>query len=167
RVYETSWDAIQRTLIDTYGGELVMRKVGNNRYLDYVLQQGHRSDVAIALKKNLQSYSKLVDPTEIITRLKPLGTTLEPEEHDENEPLGVKYPRLDIKSANKGLDYIDNPELIKAFGVQGGVEVFDDITTVPALMKAGENFFKNQKLVLNQYNVTALDLFIIGKDIES
>jgi len=47
------------------------------------------------------------------------------------------------------------------------VEVFDDITTVPALMKAGENFFKNQKLVLNQYNVTALDLFLIGKDIES
>lgn len=164
---ETSWDAIQRTLIDTYGGELVMRKVGNNRYLDYVVQQGHRSDVAIALKKNLQSYSKLVDPTEIITRLKPLGTTLEPEEHDENEPLGIKYPRLDIKSANNGLDYIDNPELIKAFGVQGGVEVFDDITTVPALMKAGENFFKNQKLVLNQYNVTALDLFLIGKDIES
>ena len=164
---ETSWDAIQRTLIDTYGGELIMRKVGNNRYLDYVLQQGHRSDVAIALKKNLQSYSKLVDPTEIITRLKPLGTTLEPEEHDENEPLGVKYPRLDIKSANNGLDYIDNPELIKAFGVQGGVEVFDDITTVPALMAAGENFFKNQKLVLNQYNVTALDLFLIGKDIES
>lgn len=164
---ETSWDAIQRTLIDTYGGELVMRKVGNNRYLDYVVQQGRRSDVAIALKKNLQSYSKLVDPTEIITRLKPLGTTLEPEEHDENEPLGVKYPRLDIKSANNGLDYIDNQELIKAFGVQGGVEVFDDITTVPALIKAGENFFKNQKLVLNQYNVTALDLFLIGKDIES
>lgn len=164
---ETSWDAIQRTLIDTYGGELVMRKVGNNRYLNYVVQQGHRSDVSIALKKNLQSYSKLVDPTEIITRLKPLGTTLEPEEHDENEPLGVKYPRLDIKSANNGLDYIDNPELIKAFGVQGGVEVFDDITTVPALMKVGENFFKNQKLVLNQYNVTALDLFLIGKDIES
>lgn len=164
---ETSWDAIQRTLIETYGGELVMRKVGNNRHLDYVVQQGHRSDVAIALRKNLQSYSKLVDPTEIITRLKPLGTTLEPEEHDENEPLGVKYPRLDIKSANNGLDYIDNPELIKAFGVQGGVEVFDDITTVPALMKAGENFFKNQKLVLNQYNITALDLFLIGKDIES
>ncbi|MFW3332276.1 phage tail spike protein [Aerococcus viridans] len=164
---ETSWDAIQRTLIDTYNGELVMRKVGNNRYLDYVVQQGHRSDVTIALKKNLQSYSKLVDPTEIITRLKPLGATLEPEEHDENEPLGVKYPRLDIKSANNGLDYIDNQELIKAFGVQGGVEVFDDITTASALMKAGENFFKNQKLVLNQYNVTALDLFLIGKDIES
>lgn len=81
--------------------------------------------------------------------------------------MGVKYPRLDIKSANNGLDYIDNPELIKAFGVQGGVEVFDDITTVPALMKAGEDFFKKQKLVLNQYNVTALDLFLIGKDIES
>lgn len=164
---ESTWDTLHRTLIDVYGGELVMRKEGGIRYLDYVVRQGHDSDVIIDLDKNLQSYSKSVDPTDIVTRLKPLGETLDPEDYDENEPRDVKYPRLDIKSVNNGKDYIDNQELISVFGIRGGVKVYDDITTEKALLTAGENFFKNQKLVLNQYMVTALDLYLIGKDYES
>lgn len=165
---ETSWEAIKRTLLDKYGGEIVMRKENGVRYLDYLKQQGHDTDVTIALDKNLKSYRRVTDITKIYSRIKPLGNTLEPDEiSEEDRENQVKYPRLTIESVNNGSKYLDSPELIKNIGVKIGTVKFDDITTVERLKSSGQSYLDSQKLVLVQYTIDALDLALIGKDFES
>ncbi|WCG37050.1 phage tail protein [Aerococcus urinaeequi] len=165
---ETSWEAIKRTLLDKYGGEIVMRKENGVRYLDYLKQQGHNTDVTIALDKNLKSYRRVADITKIYSRIKPLGHTLEPDEiSEEDRENQVKYPRLTIESVNKGSKYLDSPELIKNIGVKIGTVKFDDITTAERLKSSGQSYLDRQKLVLVQYTIDALDLALIGKDFES
>lgn len=165
---ETSWEAIKRTLLDKYGGEIVMRKENGVRYLDYLKQHGHDTDVTIALDKNLKSYRRVTDITKIYSRIKPLGNTLEPDEiSEEDRESQVKYPRLTIESVNKGSKYLDSPELIKNIGVKIGTIKFDDITTAERLKSSGQSYLDSQKLVLVQYTIDALDLALIGKDFES
>lgn len=163
---EKTWDAINRTLIDKLGGELRIRKVDGVRYLDYVERVGIDSNVPIQLSKNLVSVSRDIDPSEIITRLTPLGTRLESEEvtEDEEATQTVSEPRLTIEEVNSGVSYLDRPDLIEAFGIQGGSEVWDDVTTPEILKTRGQQFLDNQKLVLYQYTIDVLDLFLIGLD---
>src|SRR5699024_2658040 len=54
--------------------------------------------------------------------------------------------------------------LIEVFGIKGRSETWDDITTPQILKTRGQQFLDNQKLVLYQYTVEALDLFLIGLD---
>ena len=66
-----------------------------------------------------------IDPSEIITRLTPpLGARIASE--DENA-TDASEARLTIESVNSGLPYIDRPDLISVFGIQGGSETWDDI----------------------------------------
>lgn len=163
---ETTWDAINRTLIDKLGGELRTRKVNGVRYLDYVGQVGIESNVPIQLSKNLVSVTRDIDPSEIITRLTPLGTRLESDEENEDEEAtqNVSEPRLTIEEVNNNIPYLDRPDLIETFGIQGGSETWDDVTTAEMLKTRGQQFLDNQKLVLYQYTIEALDLFLIGLD---
>lgn len=160
---ETAWEALNRTLIDKLGGELRIRKEEGVRYLDYVERIGFDSNVSIELEKNLKSMSRDVNPSEIVTRLTPLGERLE-SEREEDEPQEVSEPRLTIEAVNDGVPYLDRPDLIEVFGIQGSSEAWDDITTPEMLKTRGQQFLNNQKLVLYQYTIEALDLFLIGKD---
>jgi len=163
---ENTWEAVNRALIDKLGGELLIRKVNGVRYLDYVERIGIDSNVPIQLSKNLVSVSRDIDPSSIITRLTPLGTRLESEEENENEESTqtVSEPRLTVEEVNNSIPYLDRPDLIEAFGIQGGSEVWDDVTTADMLKTRGQQFLDNQKLVLYQYTIDVLDLFLIGLD---
>lgn len=158
---ENTWESINRTLVDRLGGELRVRKVNGVRYLDYVERIGLDSNVSIKLEKNLVSMSRDIDPSEIVTRLTPLGERVESED---DEATDASQERLTIKSVNNEVPYLDRPDLIEAFGIQGGSETWDDVTTPQILKTRGQQFLDNQKLVLYQYTVEAIDLFLIGKD---
>src|SRR5699024_4996712 len=60
----------------------------------------------------------------------------------------------------------DDEALIAEFGIQGGSEIWDDITQPSRLFNAGLRWLENQKLIHTQYEVTALDLSLIGLDID-
>lgn len=158
---ETTWEALKRTLLDKLGGEFRIRKVGGVRFLDYVERVGIDSNVSIKLNKNLVSMSRDIDPSDIVTRLTPLGERIESEDEDATD---ASQERLTIKSVNNGVPYLDRPDLIEAFGIKGRSETWDDITTPQILKTRGQQFLDNQKLVLYQYTVEALDLFLIGLD---
>jgi signal transduction histidine kinase len=159
-----TYDTIKEKLIDTIGGELQIRKENGVRFLDWLVKIGVESNTEIKIAKNLISMSRDVDPTTIVTRLTPLGTRIESTEEGATD---ASEARLTIESVNNGVPYIDNEALKEEFGIQGGSVTWDDVTIASNLLTKGQGWINNQKTSLNQYQLSALDLFLIGLDLES
>lgn len=160
----TTFEEIDDKILGRVGGELRIRKENGIRYLDVLERVGEDKSTQIRIAKNLKSISQSVDPTEIITRLTPLGTRIESEDEGATD---ASQARLTIEEVNNGIPYIDRPDLIAEFGIQGGSETWDDITLPSRLLSAGQNWINNQKVALYQYDISALDLFLIGMDIDN
>lgn len=160
---KTTFETIKEKLIDRLGGELQIRKENGVRYLDYLERVGEDKPTEIKLAKNLMSMSVDVDPTEIVTRLTPLGTRIQSEDET---ATGASEARLTIETVNNGIPYIDREDLIAEFGILGGSVTWDDVTDPNNLLRKGQEWLANQKTSLNQYKIAALDLFLIGLDID-
>lgn len=156
-----TFEEIEDKLLDRVGGELQIRKENSVRYLDILDRVGEDKSTEIRIAKNLKSMSRSVDPTEIVTRLTPLGERIESEDEGATD---ASEARLTIESVNNGIPYIDRPDLIAEFGIQGGSQTWDDITLPDRLFTTGQNWLTNQKVALTQYEISALDLFLIGLD---
>lgn len=160
---KTTFEEIEDKILNRIGGELRIRKENGIRYLDVLQRVGEDKTTEIRIAKNLKSISQSVDPTEIITRLTPLGTRIE---SDDSEATDASQARLTIEEVNNGIPYIDRSDLIAEFGIQGGAIVWEDITLPERLLSAGQRWLNEQKVALVQYEVSALDLFLIGLDID-
>lgn len=160
----TTFEEIDDKILGRVGGELRIRKENGIRYLDILERVGEDKTTKIKIAKNLRSISQDVDPTEIITRLTPLGTRVESEDEGATD---ASQARLTIESVNNGIPYIDRQDLIAEFGIQGGSVTWDDITLPSRLLTAGQNWMNNQKVALYQYEISALDLSLIGLDIDN
>src|SRR5690625_5244146 len=69
----TTFEEIEDKILTRVGGELRIRKENGIRYLDVLERVGEDKQTEIKIAKNLKAISQSVDPTEIITRLTPLG----------------------------------------------------------------------------------------------
>lgn len=154
--YDKTLDTIKDKLIDRLGGELKIRYEDGVRYLDYVQAIGEKKDTEIVLAKNLVTIEQERDPSDVITRLIPLGTKLE----DSDE-------RLTISSINNGLVYIDDEEAISELGIIVNTVSYDDVTVVENLLRKGKEYLKENNKIKKKHKVTALDLSTIGLDIDS
>lgn len=89
--YPKTSDAINDKLVKSLGGYIVTTYNANGiNYLDYLTDIGvdHKNDTPIQLAKNMKSASMQIDPTKVITRLIPLGKTLEPSKVDVSDDGG-------------------------------------------------------------------------------
>lgn len=161
---KTTFEEIMDKIVNKLGAELQIRKVNGIRYLDILKRVGEDTTTEIKLAKNLMSISKEVDPQEIITRLTPLGTRVKSEVEGATD---ASEARLTIESVNGGKAYIDREDLIAEFGIQGNSNTWDDVTLPERLLQSGIDFLNKQKVVLNQYKLSALDLSLIGLDTDS
>lgn len=160
---KTTFEEIDDKILERVGGELRIRKENGIRYLDVLEKNGEDKQTPIKIAKNLKSMSRSVDPTEIITRLTPLGTRIESADEGATD---ASEARLTIEDVNNGLPYIDDPALIAEFGIQGGSITWDDVTLPSRLLSTGNNWLADQKTAHAQYEISALDLFLIGLDID-
>ena len=126
--YDKTLDTIKDKLIDRLGGELKIRYENGVRYLDYVQAIGEKKDTEIVLAKNLITIEQERDPSDVITRLIPLGAKLE----DSDE-------RLTISSINNGFVYIDDEEAISELGIIVNTVSYDDVTVVENLLEKVKN----------------------------
>ena len=154
--YNKTLDTIKDKLINRLGGELRVRHENGVRYLDYIKSIGEKKDTEIVLARNLVTIEQEHDPSEVITRLIPLGAKLEDSEE-----------RLTVSSINNGLNYIDDEDGISEFGIVVDTVTFDDVTVVENLLKKGEEYLKENNKIKKKHKVTALDLSTIGLDIDS
>ncbi|UFK64825.1 phage tail protein [Limosilactobacillus reuteri] len=89
--YPKTSDAINDKLVKSLGGYIVTTYNANGiNYIDYLTDIGvdHKDDTPIQLAKNMKSASMQIDPTKVITRLIPLGKTLEPSKVDVSDDDG-------------------------------------------------------------------------------
>ncbi|WP_440896234.1 phage tail spike protein [Amphibacillus sp. Q70] len=159
----STFEEIEDKILDRIGGELRIRKENDVRYLDILNRVGDDKSTEIRIARNLKSMSQSVDPTEIVTRLTPLGTRVESEDEDATD---ASEARLTIESVNNGLPYIDREGLIAEFGIKGGSVTWDDITLPNRLLSTGRDWLTNQKVAHVQYEISALDLFLIGLEFD-
>lgn len=167
--YETTWDVIKNKLIGSYGGEIDLREGADGKlYLDYKEGIGTTRATIIEIAKNIESASREIDPTTIITRLIPLGAKQKATETDENGNAVEKETeeRLTIESVNGGLKYIEDTTAVALYGVIYGTVIYDDVTQASNLKRKGEQYLVDNNKINISDTVTALDLSLIGLDID-
>ena len=154
--YEKTFDSVNKNLIERFGGELRVRKAGDNIYIDYIKEIGEKKNTVIALANNLIAIEQEKDPSEIITRLIPVGAKLE--NSDE---------RLTITNINGGINYVEDEEAIKEFGVIVDTVNFDDITEAIELLNKAKSYLKENNKIKKKYKIDALDLSTIDLNFDS
>lgn len=162
--YDKTYETIKDKLIDRLGGFLVLREENDGTYIDYLEAVGTVRNTKISIRKNLKSISKDVDITNIITRLVPLGESIESENE---EDTGASQARLTIASVNNNIDYLDDLELQKEFGIIEKEVTWDDVTLARNLLSRGKEFLENQKVSLETIEIDAIDLSLINIEIGS
>jgi len=156
---ESTWHCIITKIIEKIGGEIQLRVENDEMYIDIVKERGMVATTTIELSKNMKSMTKESDPSAYITRLIPLGAKLTDEEGNETEE------RLDITSVNDGKNYIDDVVAIEKFGILIDYAYWDDIHEATILKTKATNFLSENNKVLQKYSIDALDLALIGIDI--
>ncbi len=169
---ENTWEAINSKLIKKIGGELRYRVVDGINYIDYLERIGETKSTAIELTRNMKSITREKDPTEYVTRLIPLGCKFTEEveitDADGNVTTQTveKEERLDITSVNDGINYIDDEAAKARFGIRVGYAYFDNVTEADNLLSKGKSWLVDNNKILVKYSITALDLSLLGLDID-
>lgn len=155
--YDKTFDTLKGDLLDKLGGELRIRYESGIRYLDYLTEIGERKETVIQLSKNLVTIEQERDPSEIISRLIPLGAKLS-DDTDE---------RLTISDVNGGSIYIDDKEAIEAFGIICATKTWDDVTLSTNLIRKGREFQQENNRIKKSHKIEAVDLSLIGLDLDT
>lgn len=165
--YESTWEIISKKLIDSFGGEIQLIEKDNKLYLDYLGEIGEEKKTSIALKKNMQSIAREIDPTTFITRLIPLGAKLKKKTTDTsgNVTETETEERLTIASVNNSSIFLDSPE-INSLGVLVKTVEYNDVTDANNLLSKAKQFLEENNKLLNKTTIKALDLSLINKDID-
>lgn len=152
---ENTWETIKKKLIDVLGGEIQFRVVGDDIYIDYLKRVGEVKTTEIALSKNMKSITRERDPSEYVTRLIPLGAKIS----DDSEE------RITIEGVN-GKIYVDDGRGINDYGIHVGYVEWDDVTDPQLLYAKANKWLLDNGKVLVKYSITALDLSLLGLDID-
>lgn len=160
---QDTWANIQDKLVSRLGGEMRIRNEGGKLFLDYEPEISSECPQRIELSHNMVSSSRNVDPTEIVTVLKPLGATQE--RQNGNGSTDVSSPHLTIASVNNGSDYLRDEALINLFGIHVKTETWEDVTTPQALLAKGRAFLNAQKAIKYQLQAGYIDLSFLEETI--
>lgn len=168
--HSNAWTAIKEKLIEHLGGEIALRDGNDGKlYLDYKKEIGEVKSTRIALKHNMQKLNKEIDPTAFITRLYPLGEKIKKKVKNKDGTYSEVETdeRITCANANNGIPYIDDEIGIKAYGIIEGYRIYDHVAKPKTLLNHGKVFLSENNKVKQKYVINALDLSLIGADIDS
>ena len=151
---DSTFEIVVNRLIGDNGGELQLRREGENLYLDWLDNIGHISATPIHTGHNLLKDEKSSNFSGYGTIYVPLGAK-----------TGESLNRLTIRDVNGGSDYLYDKGRA-TFGILMKWLVYDDVDDPTALKALAQEDLNNQKFSKDQYTVSALDLSLNGLDIE-
>ena len=169
---ENTWETLKKKLVEQLGGEIRFRVESGVIYLDYLTEIGTKRATEIAVSKNMKSITQEKDPSAYVTRLIPLGNKLTREEittdSEGNETVQTveSEERLDISSVNDGKIYIDDEEAIERYGLHIAYKEWDEVTDPQNLKTKGQNWLAENNRVQIKYSIDALDLSLLGLDVD-
>lgn len=158
--YKSSWEIIKSMLIDRLKGYLSVRYgIKDNHYI--VLFTFNKKPGAdhpeqkVEIGVNMQSAEVEIDPTNVVTRLIPLGATQE-DLTDPTKETSTKS-RLSIKGVNNGDVAIHNDALEKQFGIIEGFQVWDEVTDPAELKRLGQEWMARQIISVTNWKVDTFE----------
>lgn len=157
--YVSTWDTIKDKLLSRLGGVIRYQYKDSANYIDYITsEQGtlHDNDTPIIIGRNMKSLSVKEDPTNVITRLVPLGATIENDA--QNADTGAANPRVTIATVNNSRDYIDIPALQNKYGVINGTNTWNDVHEPSILLTKAKAWIVTQASSKESYTLSALEL---------
>lgn len=160
----TTFDTIFDKLVDRIGGELRVRHVDGQWYLDWMKTIGEVKETQIRVGTHIKTASRSEDTDAVFTRWMVYGAEIESDNPDDT---GAARARITIADVNGGKDYIDDIVGIAQFGIQVGHITFDDVNDKNILLKKGKAYVTAYNQVSISNTVMALDLSLIGLEIDS
>ena len=159
--YTSTWDVIQKKLLDLLGGYIIVRQEGDKHYLDYLSSITVLSPQKITFGKNLLDLKRVRKGEDIATVIIPLGAKLKDAEDKETDK------RLTIESVNGGVDYVQDADAVSQFGRIVKTVIFDDVTEARNLLTKGKAHLADSVKNMESIELTAADLAATGQDIAS
>ena len=158
--YKNSWEIIKSMLIDRLKGYLAVKYgIKDNHY--FVLFTFNKKpgedhpDQSVEIGVNMQSAEVEIAPTNVVTRLIPLGATQE-DLTDPTKETSTKA-RLSIKRVNNGDVAIHNDALEKQFGLIEGFQVWDEVTDPAELKRLGQEWMARQIISVTNWKVDTFE----------
>ena len=160
--WETTRETLKDKLSDRLGGHFIIRHENGIRFLDYLDDDDYYSRCTQQIKfgKNLLSFARNFDATDLATCIIPLGTTLE-----ESSIEGLDE-RLTIKEVNGGKDYVTDDAAVAAYGKIYKTIIFDDITLPANLKTKGQKYLTQTQYEKMVLECKAIDLNFTDEEFE-
>ena len=155
----TSFETINKRMVESSGGFLQVRHHYGTMYLDLLVPEMNIGDVStqkIRLGKNLLDIRKEIDGNEVFSGIVPLGAKVEGSER-----------RLNISSVNGGSYAVTNADAVAAYGKIYKTVIFDDITDAYALLSRARTYVAEKFASVNTIEITAADLSGLNPDLDS
>lgn len=159
--YTSTWEVMQKKLIDLLGGYIIIRHEDGLHYVDYLAESTLLASQTISFGKNLIDLKRLAKGANIATVIIPLGARLTDEEGKETDQ------RLTIADVNGGVDYIEDAEAVSQYGTIVKTVLFDDVTVAENLKAKGEAYLAETVKLPESIELTAADMAATGNDITS
>lgn len=152
--YPTALEELSDKLIKSYGGYFRTRHE-EKIFLDYVYEYGEANTQELRIEENILDYTNKLGG-DFYTRLIPLG---------KSEDDGEESTQLTIASVNDGKIYVDNPELIRRYGIIVKTKEWEEVGLPENLKKKGQADVNAQELP-EGFELSAVDLSNIDMDIQ-
>lgn len=153
--YGKTFEVIKDVLIGQIGGVIRLRYEKDGNYIDWLEEYGEIKKTKLKPIDNVLSAYRETSFEQIITRLMPVGATLE-NSNDTNS--NATHERLTIASVNGGDDYLEDEELIKEFGIIENTMDWSDIDDPAILNARGKQFLSTQKSILTSWEAEFVEL---------
>lgn len=154
--YGKTMDVIKDVLLGQIGGVLRIRYEADGMYLDWLEEYGEFKPTKIKPTENLKSAYRETNFDQIITKLMPVGATLE--SSTTNKDTNATHQRLTISSVNGGSDFLEDRALIEQFGVIANTMDWADIDDATILKARGQQFLDTQRAILTSWEVEVSEL---------
>lgn len=159
--YTSTWDVIQKKLLDLLGGYLQIRHENGVHYLDYLQDFTLLAPQKIEFGKNLLDLKRVRKGADIATAVIPLGAKLKDADGKDTDE------RLTIADINDGLDVIVDEDAKAQYGLIVKTVIFDDVTDATNLLTKGKAYLAGLVKLPETIDLTAADMATMGQDITS
>ncbi|HEM4055521.1 TPA: phage tail protein [Streptococcus suis] len=164
--YDTTFETIKTYLVGRMGGYIQLRLEDDGMYLDYLKDVGQDMSSPIQLGTNIETARRELDLSNLITRLVPLGADLDKDTQDEETGQYVVRERVTINGVNGGRSYIEDPELVRQFGIIQRPIDWTEIKDARILLERGKQYIANQKIAISAWSVSVVELYLIDQTFE-
>lgn len=144
-------------LVELCGGYIVFTtNTAGQRVINWYKNVSYSNSQTIEFGKNLVDFSRTTANSDLATVIIPYGAK-----------DGSTGERLTIKSVNGGLDFIQDDDAVALRGIIARAMYWDEITTPEALLTKAQQYLNSSKNLIASLELTAIDLSLLDKSIDS